>query len=80
MFDSIGQHLKVVMPDSCTPSYLPFWKRNIDTGEITGYLVDLLEELSRSVGFNYTIEDSSAFSTYNSLGKMTTKILIKTKQ
>ena len=79
MVDSIGQHLKVVMPDNCNPSYLPFWKRNIDTGEITGYLVDLLEELSRSVGFNYTLEDSSNFKSYDSLGKMTKKLLKNTK-
>ena len=77
---SIGQHLKVMMPDQPAPNYLPFWKRNNDTGEIIGYYVDLLEELSRSVGFNYTIEDSSAFSTYDALGKMTKKILIKTKE
>ena len=76
MYDSIGQHLKVVMPDNCNPSYLPFWKRNIDTGEITGYFVDLLEELSRSVGFNYTLEDSSNFKSYDSLGKMTKKKLL----
>ena len=67
---SIGQNLKVVMPDSYNPSFLPYWKRNIDTGEITGYFVDLLEELSRSVGFNYTLEDSSNFKSYESLGKM----------
>ena len=69
-----------MMPDQPAPNYLPFWTRNNDTGEIIGFYVDLLEELSRSVGFNYTIEDSSAFPTYNSLGKMTTKILIKTNQ
>ena len=67
------------MPDQPLPNYLPFWKRNNDTGEIIGFYVDLLEELSRSVGFNYTIEDSSAFSTYGSLGKMTKTILTKTK-
>ena len=68
---SIGQNLKVVMPDSYNPSFLPYWKRSSDTGEITGYLVDLLEEISRSVGFNYTLEDSSNFKSYESLGKMT---------
>ena len=67
------------MPDSCNPSYLPYWKRNSDTGEITGYFVDLLEELSRSVGFNYTLEDSSEFVTYDSLGKMTKKFLKNNK-
>ena len=75
----VGQNLKVVMPDSVNPSFLPYWKRNSDTGEITGYLVDLLEELSRSVGFNYTLEDSSEFATYDSLGKMTKKILKNNK-
>ena len=64
-----------MMPDSCNPSFLPYWNRDIDTGEITGYFVDLLEELSRSVGFNYTLEDSSEFTHYDSLGKMTKKIL-----
>ena len=59
------------MPDSYNPSFLPYWNRDIDTGEITGYFVDLLEELSRSVGFNYTLEDSSEYATYDSLGKMT---------
>ena len=67
------------MPDSCYPSFLPYWKRNNDTGEITGYFVDFLEELSRSVGFNYTLEDSSEFTTYGSLGKMTKKFLKHTK-
>ena len=65
------------MPDSVNPSFLPYWKRNSDTGEITGYLVDLLEELSRSVGFNYTLEDSSNFTTYDALGEMTKKVLNK---
>ena len=59
------------MPDSYNPSFLPYWKRNSVTGEMTGYFVDLLEELSRSVGFNYTLEDSSNFTTYDALGKMT---------
>ena len=68
---SIGQNVKVVMPDSYNPSFLPYWNRDIETGEITGYFVDLLEELSRSVGFNYTLEDSSNFTTYDALGKMT---------
>ncbi len=68
---SIGQNLKVMMPDSYNPSFLPYWKRNSATGEITGYLVDLLQELSKSVGFNYTLEDSSNFTTYEALGKMT---------
>ena len=67
------------MPDSVNPSFLPYWKRNSDTGEITGYLVDLLEELSRSEGFNYTLEDSSEFVTYDSLGKMTKKFLKNNK-
>ena len=79
IFDSLGQHLKVMMPDSCIPSYLPYWNRNSDTGEITGYLVDLLEEISKSVGFNYTLEDSSEFVTYHSLGKMTKKFLKNNK-
>ncbi len=57
-----------MMLDYAVPNYLPYWKRNSDTGEIIGYYVDLLEELSRSVGFNYTIEDSSEFQTYESLG------------
>ena len=43
------------MPDHCNPSFLPYWKRNIVTGEIIGYYVDLLQELSRYAGFNYTI-------------------------
>ena len=59
-----------MMLDYAVPNYLPYWKRNSDTGEIIGYYVDLLEELSRSVGFNYTIEDSSEFQTYDSLGKI----------
>ena len=58
------------MPDSCNPNYLPYWNRNNVTGETVGYYVDLLKELSRSVGFNYTLEDSSEFTTYDSLGKM----------
>ena len=67
------------MPDQPLPNYLPFWKRNNDTGEIIGFYVDLLEELSISVGFNYTIEDSSAFSSYDSLGKMKTENFYKNK-
>ena len=59
------------MPDHCNPSFLPYWKRNNVTGEIIGYYVDLLQELSKYAGFNYTIKDSSEFPTYGSLGKMT---------
>ena len=57
------------MPDHCNPSFLPYWKRNSVTGEIIGYYVDLLQELSRYAGLNYTIKDSSDFTTYDSLGK-----------
>ena len=58
------------MPDHTFPSYLPYWKRNIETGEIFGYYVDLLHELSRYAGFNFTLKDSSEFLTYDSLGKI----------
>ena len=61
------------MPDHYNPSRLPYWLRNSVTGEIIGYYVDLLQELSRYAGFNYTLEDSSEFSTYGSLGKMAIK-------
>ena len=61
------------MPDHYNPNRLPYWQRNSVTGEIIGYYVDLLQELSRYAGFNYTLEDSSEFSTYGSLGKMTIK-------
>ena len=61
------------MPDHYNPNRLPYWQRNSVTGEIIGYYVDLLQELSRYAGFNYTLGDSSEFSTYGSLGKMTIK-------
>ena len=61
------------MPDHYNPNRLPYWQRNSVTGEIIGYYVDLLQELSRYAGFNYTLEDSSDFSTYGSLGKITIK-------
>ena len=61
------------MPDHYNPNRLPYWQRNSVTGEIIGYYVDLLQELSRYAGFNYTLEDSRDFSTYGSLGKMTIK-------
>ena len=63
------------MPDHCypNPSQLPYWQRNSVTGEIIGYYVDLLQEISRYAVFNYTLETSSEFSTYGSLGKMTIK-------
>ena len=63
------------MPDHYDPNRLPYWQRNSVTGEIIGYYVDLLQELSRYAGFNYSLEDSSEFSTYGSLGKMTKKNL-----
>ena len=61
------------MPDHYNPNCLPYWQRNSVTREIIGYYVDLLQELSRYAGFNYTLEDSSEFYTYGSLGKMAIK-------
>ena len=54
------------MPDKDNP---PLWIRNNVTGEVSGFMIDILEELFKVVKLNYTISFPKAGS-YNELGKL----------
>ena len=54
------------MPDKDNP---PLWIRNNETGEVSGFMIDILEELFKVVKLNYTISFQKAGS-YNELGKL----------
>ena len=46
----------------------PLWIRNNVTGEVSGFMIDIIEELFKVVKLNYTISFPKAGS-YNELGK-----------
>ena len=53
------------MPAGNTP---PLWSKDNVTGEVSGFFIDILEELFNVVKLNYTISFSDA--SYTKLGKI----------
>ena len=53
------------MPAGNTP---PLWSKDNVTGKVSGFFIDILEELFNVVKLNYTISFSDA--SYHNLGKI----------
>ena len=54
------------MPAKNTP---PLWSKDNETGEVSGFFIDILEELFNVVELNYTISFTTNPS-YRKLGKI----------
>ena len=62
--------VRVMIPMNNDIGNAPFWMRNNQTGQLSGFFVDLLQELFRSMELNFTLENKINYEpTYDNLGK-----------
>ena len=64
-----------MMPTFLKPDFAPYWMKNNRTGQLTGFMVDLMKELFKNMDLNYTleteIEDYNIINPdYNVIGKI----------
>ena len=64
-----------MMPTFLKPDFAPYWMKNNRTGQLTGFMVDLMKELFKNMDLNYTleteIEDHNIINPdYNVIGKI----------
>ena len=64
------EEVRVMIPMNNDNGNAPFWMRNNQTGQLSGFFVDLLHELFRSMQLNFTLENKINYEpTYDNLGK-----------
>ena len=64
------EEVRVMIPMNNDNGNAPFWMRNNQTGQLSGFFVDLLHELFRSMELNFTLENKINYEpTYDNLGK-----------
>ena len=63
--------ITVQFPDSVLPNFYPYWIKDNQTGQLTGYYVDYLAAVLKEAGIqNYTFRSQNRYGeSYNSLGK-----------
>ena len=63
--------ITVQFPDSVLPIFFPYWSKDNQTGQLTGYYVDYLAAVLKEAGIqNYTFRSQNRNSaSYNSLGR-----------
>ena len=63
--------ITVQFPDSVSPNFFPYWNKDNQTGQLTGYYVDYLAAVLKEAGIkNYTFRSQNINgATYNSLGR-----------
>ena len=47
--------VRVAMPISSNPNFYPNWFLDNETGELTGFYIQYLEELFKAMNMNYTL-------------------------
>ena len=62
--------ITVQFPDSVEPTLYPYWIKDNQTGQLTGYYVDYLVAILKEAGIqNYTFRSHNRYgASYNSLG------------
>ena len=63
--------ITVQFPDSVSPNFFPYWNKDNQTGQLTGYYVDYLAAVLKEAGIkNYTFRSQNINdASYNSLGR-----------
>ena len=62
--------ITVQFPDSVLPNFFPYWSKDNQTGQLTGYYVDYILAVLKEAGIqNYTLRSHKRYgASYNSLG------------
>ena len=63
--------ITVQFPDSVLPNFFPYWSKDNQTGQLTGYYVDYLAAVLKEAGIqNYTFRSQNRYgASYISLGR-----------
>ena len=56
------------IPNDEIPTLSPYWITDNKTSELTGFVIDYLEEIFMEIGKNYTIDKNIKYDSYNSRG------------
>ena len=65
-----NEPVKVLIPMEASPDFSKFWKLEEDTKSLSGFYIDVIDELFKIINVSYSIEYNfpPKYNTYNELG------------